>query len=301
MVTPQDAIATLTDVFGRHTGYRALHAKGRFYTGTFTATPAAAKLTRAGHMQGEPVPTLVRLSHGAGHPRMPDGRPVPRGMAVRFTLPDGSDTVLSAQTARLFVTRSVEGFLAFTRAAQPSVASLWRFPMLVARHPEIVRTLRANSVALRIPASYATCAYHGLHAFRWVDAEGGSRFVRYHWAPAAGESFLSPWQARKRGGDFLAGELAERLASGPVRFRLDLQFAGPGDSTTDPSAPWRRTDTVAAGTLELTGPAPEDPEAGGGVVVYDPANVTDGIELPDDEILRFRSEVYSASVEQRLG
>lgn len=300
MVTPQDAIATINAVFGRHAGFRALHAKGGFYTGSFTATPEAAQLTRAAHMQGEEVPALVRFSNGAGFPRMPDARPAPRGLAVRFTLPDGSGTVLSAQTARLFVTRSVEGFLAFTQAAQPSVSSLWRLPLLVAKHPEIVRTLRANSVALRIPASYATCGYHGLHAFRWLDADGGSRFVRYHWVPEAGESFVSPLAARKQGRDFLADELAERLARGPVRFRLDVQLAGPGDSTADPSAPWRSTETVAVGMLEVTAPAP-DPEADGGVVVYDPMNVTDGIEPSDDEILHFRSKAYSVSVERRLG
>lgn len=299
MVTPNDAIATINQVFGRHAGFRTLHARGTFCTGTFTATPEAATLTRAPHMQGEPVPALVRFSNGSGHPRVPDARPTVRGLAVKFTLPDGSQTDLSAQTARLFSTRTVDGFLAFVKAAKPSVSSLYRFPLFVAQHPEFLRTLRANAAALKTPASYATVSYHGLHAFRWVDGDGGSRFVRYHWVPEAGESFVSQTAVRTKARTFLSDELGERLAAGPIRFRLDVQVAGPSDSSVDPSAPWSSQQRVEVGTLEVAGVA-DDPEADGGVAVFDPMNVTDGIEPSDDEILHFRSKAYSVSVEQRL-
>lgn len=299
MVTPQDAIATINQVFGRHAGFRTLHARGTFCTGTFTATPEAATLTRAAHMQGSTVPALVRFSNGSGHPRVPDARPTARGLAVKFTLPDGSQTDLSAQTARLFSSRTVDGFLALVKAAKPSVSSLWRFPLLVAQHPEILRTLRANAPTLRTPSSYATVGYHALHAFRWVDADGGSRFVRYHWVPEAGESFVSQTALRTKARTFLSDELGERLAAAPIRFRLDVQVAGPSDSTVDPSAPWSSQQRIDVGTLEVTGLA-DDPEADGGVVVFDPINVTDGIEPSDDEILHFRSKSYSVSVEQRL-
>lgn len=300
MVTPEDAIAVVNDAFGRHAGARALHAKGTFCTGTFTATPQAASLSRATHLQGEPVPALIRFSNGSGHPRQPDYLPTVHGMAVKFTLPDGSHTDLSAQTARLFSSRTVEGFLEFLKAAKPGPASLWRMPLLVVRHPEFLRTLRANAIALKIPASYATCGYHALHAFRWVDADGGSRHVRYHWEPEAGDAYLSPPAARKRGKHFLTDELVERLAKGPIRFRLDVQVAGPRDSTVDPSSPWSSQERVEVGTLEVSAPAP-DPEADGDVVVFDPMRVTDGIEPSDDPILHFRSRAYSVSIERRAG
>jgi catalase len=51
MVKPAVAIDRINAVFGRHPGYRALHAKGRFYTGTFTPTPAAGALCAALHFQ----------------------------------------------------------------------------------------------------------------------------------------------------------------------------------------------------------------------------------------------------------
>jgi len=103
-----------------------------------------------------------------------------------------------------------------------------------------------------VPASYGTVAYHGLHAFRWVAADGSARFVRYHLLPAAGEEFLSPQVARTKGANFLIEELDERLASQSVRFDYQIQIAADGDSTVDPSRPWHSTKTVSVGSLDIT-------------------------------------------------
>jgi len=300
MVSPQDAIKVVNDAFGRHPGYRALHAKGVLCRGTFTAGAKAAGLTRAGHMQGQPVPALIRFSNGSGKPSQPDFLPQVRGMAVKFSLPDGSRTDISAQTARLFSSRTVEGFLEFVQSAQPGVASFWRLPRFVVRHPEFLRTLPPNAVALKLPASYGSCGYHALHAFQWLDAHGGSRYVRYHWLPEAGNAYLSPQTARRLGRDYLTKELTNRLDHDPVRFRLQVQVAGAKDSTTDPSAPWNSKETVTVGTLEVTGMETER-ESEGGIVVFDPMRVTDGIAPSDDPILHFRTHAYSVSVEQRSG
>src|ERR1700750_2812722 len=98
MVEPAQAIDEINDIFGKHPGYRALHAKGAFYAGTFTATPAATALCRAGHLSGDAVPVRVRWSNGGGNPRTPDKAPDVRGMAVSFRLPDGTATDLLGQT-----------------------------------------------------------------------------------------------------------------------------------------------------------------------------------------------------------
>ena len=86
-----------------------------------------------------------------------------------------------------------------------------------------------------------------------------------------------------------------------MRFTLELQVAADGDPVDDPSAVWPADrETVAAGTLELTGLETER-ETGGDVLVFDPMRVTDGIEPSDDPILRFRPSAYSVSVERRMG
>src|SRR5258705_12031674 len=99
MITPEQAVDAVNKRFGRHAGTRALHAKGTLCKGTFTATPDAARLTRAAHMRGEPVTVTVRFSNGSGDPEEPDFRPDVRGMATRFYLPDSGRTDIAAQSS----------------------------------------------------------------------------------------------------------------------------------------------------------------------------------------------------------
>jgi catalase len=299
MVTPEEAIAAVHDTFGAHAGYRALHAKGFLYQGQFTATPEAAGLSRAAHLDGHSVPALIRFSNGSGEPEAADSRPTVRGMAVKLTLPDGSTTDISSQTARLFVANSPDGFVDFVRAAKPSPAAGYRFARFAARNPEVFRGLRQNAVAAKIPAGYSTVEYHALHAFKFLDAAGGSRFVRYHWIPADGEEFVSLLSARSKSRDFLTEEFESRLARGPVRFTLQAQIAGPDDSSVDPSAPWASDERVDLGTLDITGIETER-ERDGEIIVFDPMNLTDGIEPSDDPVLHFRSKAYSVSVGLRI-
>src|SRR5437773_751074 len=71
----EEAVRAMNERFGRHDGYRAAHAKGVLCRGTFVATPAAMRLTRALHMQGGEVPVTVRFSNGSGNPHAPDPAP----------------------------------------------------------------------------------------------------------------------------------------------------------------------------------------------------------------------------------
>ncbi|MGO8966112.1 catalase family peroxidase [Mycobacterium sp.] len=300
MVTPDQAIDTIRETGGAQPGYRALHAKGKLYRGTFTATAEAARLSRAAHLNGSTVPALVRFSSGSGNPKQPDNAPGVRGMAVKFTLPDGSTTDVSTQTAKLFPASTPEGFISLLHAMRPGATAPLRLAGYIATHPRFLAALPVVRAANIVPASYATVAYHGLHAFRWVAADGSDRFVRYHLIPAAGEEILAPDVAKAKGADFLIDELDDSLASQPVRFDYQIQIAAHGDSTVDPSKPWQSTQTVTVGSLEITGVETER-EHGGDIVVFDPMRVTDGIEPSDDPVLRFRTLAYSASVKLRTG
>jgi catalase len=300
MVTPDEAIDAIRATGGAQPGHRALHAKGKLYHGTFTATAEAAQLSRAVHLGGTQVPALVRFSSGSGNPAQRDGVPGVRGMAVKFSLPDGSTTDVSTQTAKLFPANTPDGFIALLRAMRPGITAPVRLAKYVLTHPRLLSALPVLRAANRVPVSYATVEYHGLHAFRWLGADGSARFVRYHLVPEAGEHFLSPAAGLAQGPDFLFDELDERLASGQVRFDYRVQIAADGDSTVDPSKPWRSTQTVSVGTLEITGIDTER-ERGGDIVVFDPMRVTDGIEPSDDPVLRFRTHAYSASVKLRSG
>ena len=299
MVTPDEAIEAIRGTGGAQPGCRALHAKGTLYRGTFTATTEASGLSRARHLDGSTVPALIRFSNGSGNPAQRDGVPGVRGMAVKFTLPDGSTTDVSTQTARLFVSSTPDGFVDLLKAMRPGLTTPLRMAKYFLTHPRLFGALPVLRDANRVPASYATIEYHGLHAFRWVGADGSARFVRYHWVPATGEK-TSGSAAQSKGPDFLTDELNARLVSGPVRFDFRVQIAGPNDSTVDPSASWESTQIATVGALEITGLDTER-ERGGDIVVFDPMRVTDGIEPSDDPVLNFRTRAYSASVKLRTG
>jgi catalase len=299
-VTPEQAIDAVNEVFGRHEGFRALHAKGFLAKGSFTATPDAVPLTKAAHMQGDTIPATFRFSNGAGNPHHPDWMPDPRGLAVKLYLPDSSRTDIVAVSSPRFPTKTPEAFVELVKAQGAGPAAAWKLPQFLARHPEAIRVLPVVVPTLGPAASYASIPYYGIHAFKWIDADGGERYVRYTLLPEVPEKRLAPWKARRRARDYLQAELKERLARGPIRFTLEVQIATPGDPVDDPSAAWPKgRRRVRVGTFEITG-AETERETGGDVLVFDPTRVTDGIELSDDPVLKFRRGAYSESVARRM-
>ena len=162
----------------------------------------------------------------------------------------------------------------------------------------MIGALRVNLPALRVPRSYATLRYYGIHAFRLVAGDGSARYVRYEWAPQEGDHRLGAREARSRGRDFLQQELRERLSRGPVQFSLQLQIADANDPVDDPSERWpAERQRIDAGTLEIT---EVDDQTDQNSLVFDPANVTEGIELSDDPVLNFRPQAYSVSASRRM-
>lgn len=295
-VTPQEAVDAANSAFGRHAGYRALHAKGILCQGTFRASGEAAELSTAAHLQPDAVvPATIRFSNGSGEPDGLDYAPDPRGLAIKLYLPDGSRTDIVAQTSPRFPVHTPDAFVGLLRAQ----ASPWRLPLFLLRHPDTLRALPVARKGLQPPESYATCTYYALHAFRFVDGKGEAHYVRYTLQPEAGDRRISPGEGKQRGRNYLMDEIRTRLDREPVRFGLELQIAGPGDPVDDPWAVWpaeRRR--ITAGTLEVTGLDTER-EKGDDVLVFDPTRVVDGIELSDDPVLRFRSDAYRESVARR--
>ncbi|MGI8505209.1 MAG: catalase family peroxidase [Solirubrobacteraceae bacterium] len=298
-LSAQQAIDAANSVFGRHAGFRALHAKGTVCSGVFTATAEASELTRAAHMQGPEVPATVRFSNGSGDPEQPDWTPDPRGLAIKLYLSDGARTDIVAVSSPLFPTRTPEGFIELVQAQGAGSTAAWKLPLFLRNNPEAIRVLPVVAPTLLPPASYATIPYYGLHAFKWIDAAGGERFVRYTLRPAARAAKLAPWAARRRSADYLQQNIRERLGADPVLFSLEVQVAEPGDPVDDPSAAWpKQRRRVTVGTLRVTGLDTER-EQGDDVLVFDPSRVTDGIECSDDPVLAFRPGAYSESVKRR--
>ena len=284
-------------------GFRAAHAFGRIYSGSFTATPAAKELARAAHFQGTPVPVTARFSGSSGDPAKKPSIVV--AMATKFYLPDGTVTDLIAITLPAFFARTLDEFLEFAHARTPNPATgqvdLAKIKAFVAAHPngaKVVQMLLHQPA----PASFAQVSYRALHTFYFVNAAGVGRWARYHWEPEAGVSTQPPEQLAQQPHDYLYEELEARLSKGPIAFRLELQLAQDGDPVDDPSAMWPEDrERVVVGRIELTRRTTEA-EIGDPVMMHDPTAVTDGIEIsPDDQIINARRGAYLVSVAERTG
>ena len=299
------AVDALNAVSGEHPGHRAAHAKGTLCAATFTPVPDARSLSRAAHFRDGLVRVHVRFSNGSGDPAAPDFEPREgRGMATKFYLPDGSTSDVVGITLPAFFVNSVDGFFDFCRARTPEPTTGEPDPTAIGtfleQHPEAL-TAGAAVLAATPPESYLRCAYNSLHAYRFVDDSGTGRYGRYRWDPEAGDASISIDDAEARGPDYLQEDLATRLGTGPAAFTLAAQIAEDGDPVADPSIPFPdERPWVTLGRIEITGLA-HDREQGDDVLVFDPTRVTDGIELSDDPILRFRTHAYAESVLRRTG
>jgi catalase len=299
----EQIVDSFNALYGSHPGRRALHAKGTWCEGVFTATADAARLSRATHLQGEAIPALVRFSNASGDPESHDANRDGRGMAVKLRPANGDETDILATMAPSFLTRTPEEFLELMRlrtpdpeTGQPDMEKLGAY---LGKHPEAQPAIQ-SVVGTEPPASFACLAYHSPHAFKLVDAAGDGTWVRYHWRPDAGEERLPDDEARERGRDYLRDELQARLDGDPIGFELLFQLADADDPLEDPTAVWpEEREHLVAGHLELTGMV-EDPESGGHIDVFDPTRIVDGIELSDDPILHARPKAYSVSAYARL-
>ena len=296
-------VDTLRTLAGSHPGFRSAHAKGIVCAGTFRASDDARGVSRAPHLQGASVPTVIRFSNASGNPDVHDGAPAVRAMSVKFQLPGGAITDILANSIDGFMARTPEEFLEFLRAQLPDPATGKPapdgVPKFIASHPG-AQAFVGRLMQKPVPASYAQTSYHAEHAFLFIAADGSRRFGRYHFMPEAGEATISPDDAGKRSPSFLRDELDGRLRTGPVAFRLfPLQIAAASDPTDDPTVLWPADrPRVELGRLEVTGVSPTS-AADERRLIFDPTNRTDGIELSADPILLARSAAYAISYERR--
>ena len=286
---------------GPHPGFRANHAKGVMVEGTFTPSPGAASFSKAPHF-AQTVPVLVRLSDPTGVPTLPDADPnaSPHGMAIRFTLPDGAATDIVSISANSFPVATPEDFLAFLQAAGqsgPNAPKPTPIEKFLGTHPAAVKFV---SAARPPPVSFATLAFYGVNAFKFTNVKGVSHYARYQIMPAAGEHVLSDAAAAKAAPNYLMDELLQRIAKGPVKFRLSAQVAGEGDSLDDPTSTWPPDrQLVSLGTITLTH-AVKDQATAQRLIMFSPLNLAAGIEPSADPVLLARPAAYGVSFSQRI-
>ncbi len=297
----QQIFDTMIRVHGVAPGFRPVHAKGLVCHGTFTPSPDAATLSTAAHFQGTSVPITVRFSDGAPDPIIPDNSPNagPREMAIRFTLPGGTETDIVAMSHNGFVVSDGQEFLALQKsiaATDPSKPHPWPVEAFLGAHPLALKFVHENAI---VPASFANASFFANDAFIFVNKAGVKQAGRYKILPVDGPHDLSEAEAKGKSPNFLIDDLKTRLATTPIKFHLIIQLPNPGDQTSDPSLVWPDDrKTIDAGTISITAVDP-DSAAVEKPLAYDPTNLTDGIELSDDPLPDLRSSVYALSVAHR--
>ena len=124
-------VDVMNKVFGKHEGFRANHAKGLVVEGSFAATPEAAKLSKASLFSGQAVPVTVRFSDATGLPDVPDGSPlaIPQGMAIKYRLPDGSETDMVLNALKFFPVSTGEEFVEADAAADAAGFAVVKKPL----------------------------------------------------------------------------------------------------------------------------------------------------------------------------
>ena len=288
-------------IFGLNPGFRPVHAKGLLLSGTFTPSPSAKDLTRAPHITRPSTPVFVRFSDSTGIPLIPDTDPnaSPRGFAIRFQLAEHVHTDIIGHSTDGFPTHTGDEFLEFLRAlATSDPANLKGSPLeaFLGSHPPALAFVQAPKPA---PSSFARESYFGVTAMRFVNQQGKSRYGRFRILPAAGNDFLDDAAAKAKSPNYLFDELPQRLAKGPISFRIVVQLAEDGDTVDDATIHWPESRTLADfGTFTLNAVVPDN-AAQQKQIIFDPIPRVDGIEPSDDPLLELRAAVYLISGRRR--
>jgi catalase len=296
-----DLLQQFHQIFGSHPSYRPAHAKGLMLTGVFTPTSRASELTRAPHALRPSTPVTVRFSNSTGLPEIPDNAPEanPRGFAIRFNLAEHVHTDIVAHSTDGFPTRDGNQFLEFLRAAAasgPNVPSPKPIEKFLAAHPTALAFVQTPKP---FPSSLARDTYFGVTAFKFTNAAGESHYGRYRIVPELGNDFLTDAQVAALSANHHFDEIASRVGKGPVRFKILVQIAAPGDVTDDATIHWPESrELFELGTVELNAviadTLPQQQR-----IIFDPIPRVDGIEPSADPLLELRAAVYLISGRER--
>ncbi len=296
-----DLLQQFDQLFGLHPGFRAAHAKGQMLTGTFTPAAGAQSITRAPHIVRASTPVTVRFSNSTGVPQIPDNAPEanPRGFAIRFNLAEHVHTDIVSHSTDGFPTRDGAQFLEFLRAVAASgadVPSPKPVEVFLGSHPAALAFVQAPKP---FASSLARETYYGVTAFAFTNAEGRTRYGRYRIVPEQGNDYLSDSAVAGLAENYHFDEIQERVKKGPVRFKITVQLASPGDTVDDSTVHWPETREVAElGMLELT-EAVADSLAQQKHIIFDPIPRVDGIEASADPLLELRAAIYLISGRRR--
>lgn len=283
-------------------GFRRAHSKGVCVAGYFEPSAQAARLSRARVFHQSRTAVQGRLSIGGADPHAPDALARVRSLALLLKTDDGQEWRMAMNSFPFFAVATPAGFHAQLVASRPDPATgkpdPARMAAFLAEYPEAKR-FQAWAKSAAWSSSWANTAYNGVNAFRFIDAAGRERFVRWSMQPQAPFEPLGDAEREHADADYLHEDLQARLQQGPLRWNLVVTEAAAGDPVDDPSQAWPEDRPQhVAGVLVLER---SQPQATGPCrdVNYDPTVVPEGIALSGDPILAARAAAYAVSFNRR--
>ncbi|TXT46321.1 MAG: catalase [Methylocystaceae bacterium] len=300
---------------------RVVHARGFGVHGFFELTKSLADVTRADLFQrvGDQTPVFVRFSTVAGSKGSADLARDVRGFAVKFYTQEGNWDLVGNNIPVFFIQDAIK-FPDLIHAAKPEPDrgfpqaqtahdNFWDFASLSPESFHMIMWIMSDRA---IPRSFRFMEGFGVHSYRFVNAEGKSTFVKFHWKPKLGLQSVLWNEAVKINGadpDFHRRDLWDAIKGGHFpEWELGLQLFDE-----------EFADTFEFDILDSTKIIPEEqiPVQVVGRLVLDRTvdnffaeteqvafctqNIVPGIDFSDDPLLQGRNFSYLDTQLKRLG
>jgi catalase len=300
---------------------RIVHARGSAAHGYFECYKPLKDLTRASLFAeaGKRTPVFVRFSTVAGERGSTDTARDVRGFAVKFYTDEGNWDLVGNNIPVFFIQDAMK-FPDLVHAVKPEphhgmpqAASahdtFWDFVSLM---PESTHMLLWVMSDRAIPRSLRMMQGFGVHTFRFVNADGESRFVKFHWSPTAGTHSLAWDEAVKISGadpDFHRRDLWEAIEAGVYpEWELAVQVFTERDAdkfsfdVLDPTkiVPEELVPLRAIGRMVLNR-NPDNFFAETEQVAFCAAHIVPGLDFSNDPLLAGRIHSYIDTQISRLG
>ncbi|WP_433768300.1 catalase HPII [Pseudomonas putida] len=300
---------------------RIVHARGTGAHGYFQAYENHSALTKAGFLQdpGKKTPVFVRFSTVQGPRGSGDTVRDVRGFAVKFFTDEGVYDLVGNNMPVFFIQDAIK-FPDFVHAVKPEPHNemptggsahdtFWDF---VSLQPESAHMVIWAMSDRAIPKSLRSMQGFGVHTFRMINAEGKSRFVKFHWRPTAGTCSLVWDEAQKLAGkdtDYHRRDLWESIEMGDYpEWELGVQVVEEENEHAfdfdilDPTKliPEELVPITPLGKMILNR-NPDNFFAETEQVAFCPGHIVPGIDFSNDPLLQGRLFSYTDTQISRLG
>jgi catalase len=300
---------------------RVVHARGAGAHGYFEPYASMAEFTKAKFLADPSVktPVFVRFSTVGGSRGSADAVRDVRGFSVKFYTEDGNYDIVGNNIPVFFIQDAIK-FPDLVHSIKPepdnempqaSTAhpSFWDFISLIPESMHMIMWLLSDRT---LPRNFSTMQGFGIHTFRWVNAQGQSHFVKYHWKPMAGVHSNVFDEAQKIAGkdpDFHRRTLWEAIDKGNYpEYELGVQIIPEADEhkfdfdilDSTKLIPEELVPVQPIGKMILNR-NPDNFFAETEQVAYQPSNVVPGIDFSDDPLLQGRLMSYHDTQLHRLG